>query len=440
MFVGFTLIASVGLVDAYFVGKLGTDAQAAFGFAFPASMLVMALLMGFAAGVTSTVSRALGRGDRARAKAFVITGIAATALVTLGLGALVLLLQGPMWRMLGVSDSVLPLVESYLLPLIASVVFVSVPVAGTAALRSLGETRSSAGIMMAAAVLNAGLDPLLIFGWGPVPALGLAGAAVATMIANAIGVVVTLWMVSQRVREVLPGVRATPLLRGAVPDVLRVSFPAMLGNGVGRLSLFVVTPLVAQYGSAAVAGYAVVTRIEMMAFMMPLSIASALEPFVGQNWGAQKWGRAREATRLARRFAAAAIVLLWVVFLFTRENIALAFASSAEAQATIQLALLILPLGIVGGAMTRVSMAAFNAIGRSIRTTYLAGLFGILFIPIFCYSGSHLFGLPGLFGGVVVSAWLSQAVATWWLHRDGLGRHSPAPDASESPDTPVVAN
>lgn len=86
MFVGFTLIASVGLVDAYFVGKLGTDAQAAFGFAFPAAMLMMALLMGFAAGVTSTVSRALGRQDRARAKAFVITGMAATTLVNLFIG------------------------------------------------------------------------------------------------------------------------------------------------------------------------------------------------------------------------------------------------------------------------------------------------------------------------------------------------------------------
>ena len=293
MFVGYSLIASVGIVDAYFIAQLGTDALAGFAFAFPVAMVSQALFLGLGGGITSGVSRALGARHGARAQRLVLAGmvtiIASGALLLAALTPLQLALLSAM----GAKGDVLAFATAYFAPLLVATAVVTVAIAGSSALRGMGETVSSAGIMLTAAAVNAILDPLLIFGLGPMPALGIAGAAWATLVGNAVAGIVTAILVLRRLRRLRRLEPKSPLLDrpswgSCFAEVLRVGVPAMFGNAFGRASIFVVTMMVASFGSAAVAGYGVVTRIEFQVLMMPLAIGGGPEPLVGRNWGRGK--------------------------------------------------------------------------------------------------------------------------------------------------------
>lgn len=412
MFLGMVMIALVGVVDAYFIGMLGTEALAAFGLCYPAAMVMQALMFGLANGITASMSRArgqrnnlpLGAQERLRVKVSVCMALTlATALALLGAAL------GPVVFHLATSAEIATLALAYYYPYLLSLVLLSIPMSITACMRGFGETRSSATVMVLASLFNAGLDPLFMFGWGPVPAFGMAGASISTVVAYVISASYASWLIHRTLRHVPRGDASGLEPRVVVREVSGIGGPAMLAQALGPVASAMIAALVAGFGTAALAGLGIMQRIDMLVVMMPVATGAGLMPLVGQLAGGGDRRRAAEALRLGRRAMLSWGLVIGLLLNLAATPLAALFTGEADVAGVVRLGLLFAPIGYMGGGLNITTMSCFNAVGHPMLATKLSAIFSLMLLPILAFAGGKLFGLAGLFGGVVAAS----AVAAW---------------------------
>ena len=179
----------------------------------------------------------------------------------------------------------------------------SIAMAGHGLLISVGDNRMASTLMMTGMIINALLDPLFIFGWGFFPALGIRGAALATIFAQATGGSISMYILWRK--HHLIRFRKIPLaeLRNYWIVTLRYAIPASLGMLMMPVGMTVITRLTATFGTAAMAGCTAAGRLETIAFVIPMSLGMTLTPFIAQNYGARRYDRIREGLIFAFKFA-----------------------------------------------------------------------------------------------------------------------------------------
>jgi len=288
---------SVGLVETYFVGKLGTDALAGVALVFPLVMLMQMMSAGaMGGGISSAIARALGAGHRADANALAlhasvipfVFGIAFTAALLAG---------GPaLYAAMGGSGASLAAALTYSNVVFAGAILVWLFNSLGNVIRGSGNMTVPAAVTCAGVVVLIPLSPCLIFGLGPLPRLGVAGGAVAVLIYYAIGnLVLAAYLRSSRsvVRLAVKGVRLRwPLFR----DILRVGLVAALITVATNLTIAIAMALVGAFGAAAIAGYGVGSRLEYLLIPLVFGLGGPLVAMVGTNIGA---GRRERALRVA---------------------------------------------------------------------------------------------------------------------------------------------
>ena len=186
MMVGMVALLSYNIADTWFIGRLGTMELAAVSFTFPVAFIVNALAMGLGVGTSSVASRLFGANELGQIQRITTHAALLAALVGLSVLALGLATIEPVFRLLGADDTTLPLIERYMSIYYFGGVFLVVPMIGNSVLRASGDAKTPSLLMTSGAILNVILDPILIFGWGPVPRMELEGAAYATVFANAL--------------------------------------------------------------------------------------------------------------------------------------------------------------------------------------------------------------------------------------------------------------
>ncbi len=291
--------------DGYIVGRLGADALAGVAIVLPLAMLMLHMSAGsLGGGTTAAVARALGAGDvrlgTQLARHAVLLAIAASLLFAL-------MFAGPfVYVALGARGAVLEQAAAYALVLFgggAAIWMVNV-LAGVA--RGTGQMGAAAAALAGTTVMHLLLCPLLVFGGGPVPALGVAGAAASTIVTNglsALGLLAWLSRPGAPLRIVGPGWRMEPeALRG----VLRIALPSSLGPLLSNGSIAAATGYVASFGSLAVAGYGIAARLEYILVPIAFGVGGALTAMVAANLGA------RQAAR-AKRVAWTGAAIVWLV-------------------------------------------------------------------------------------------------------------------------------
>ena len=414
MAVGVVFMIAVNLIDTYWAGQLGTAELAAMSFAFPVIGVVVNVSVGLMIGTSVAVARVVGAGDlddaRRLAAHAIALGIGIVLLVT-GLG---MATQNLLFRLLGAPDELLPVIGRYMRIWYLGAVFLVVPMMLNGVLRAHGDARTPRNMMILGAVFNGILDPLFIFGAGPVPALGLEGAAYATAASRALTFVYAARMAARGglVDAHLPSL---PVLLDSWRRVLQVGVPAMITNVLGPIATALLTAIVATFGADAVAAYGIGARIEALVLIAPLALSSGLSPFVGQNWGAHLEDRVREGFRISVRFCmawgAAAFVLLlpaapWVARLFTNDP---------AVQQDIVTYLRIVPAGYGAyGTMMMVS-SSFNAMDHATRSTVLSVLRSIVFAVPIAWVGAMTLGLHGVFFGLAAGSVLAAALGVRWM-------------------------
>jgi len=393
-------MVAFNLVDTFFVSRLGTRELAAMGFTFPVVMFIMSVALGFGVATSSLVSRAIGRKDYHQVKRLTTDSLIISVFIVLILAAFGWFSMDWMFRLLGADGETLPLVKQYMRPWYMGVVFVVIPMVGNSAIRACGDTLFPSLVMIGSMIINFILDPLLIFGLWGFPRLELKGAAIATVIARAVALVFSLLIL--HFKEKLIDF-ALPPLREFMDSVKQFSYigiPAAVSRLLMPVTMAVIMRLVAGFGAAAVAAFGVSVKIEMIVFTLIMALATALIPFVGQNWGAKNFSRVKEAMKKSNIFS-----LWWgsgsfVVLLLLAVPLGRLFGKDIEVANYITQYLWIAPIsyGLRGCAFLVTS--AFNAMNKPMLAIALnlARMF-ILYIPL-AVIGSRIAGLVGLFAGL----------------------------------------
>lgn len=412
MCLGMFMMFTFSLVDTFFVSLLGTAELTAISFTFPVTFTIMSLAIGLGIGASAVVAKYLGRDDLERAKesSTVINYVA--LLFAAALIALCWFFMGPLFRAMGADDALLTLIGDYMAVWFPGSVLLVGLMTANSILRAHGDSKTPSMIMAGSGLINAVLDPLLIFGYGPVPAMGIQGAAFATLAAWVVGYGYLFYHLALRHQFISLQMPSRKILFSSAREMLRIGLPAAGANMMTPLAMGTMTAIAAGFGTSVVAAFGVGARLEPMATLVVLAMSSTLPPLISQNYGASRLDRISEAYAMSLRF-----VLLWqgaVYALLTliAPWIAGLFSTDAEVLATIRLFLWILPAGYGLQGVIILSNSSLNAMHRPLSALMLSivRFFG-LYVP-FAWIGSRLMGVEGFFIGAVCANAV-MAVISW---------------------------
>jgi putative MATE family efflux protein len=297
--------ASVGLIETYFVGKLGTDALAGISLVFPVLMLMQMMSAGaMGGGIAASIARALGGGRRADADALVMHALLIA--VIFGIVFMVAVLGGgrAIYGAMGGTGASLEAALAYSNWVFAGAISVWLFNSLSAVIRGTGNMAVPAIVSTVGAAVLIPLSPALIFGWGPFPPLGIVGGAVAVLVyysAGSLYLAAYLWSGKSVVRPHLQGVRFRAQLFG---DILRVGAVAALVTATTNLTIAICTGLVGSFGSAAIAGYGTGSRLEYLLVPIVFGLGAPLVAMLGTSIGAGKRERALRTAWIGAALAA----------------------------------------------------------------------------------------------------------------------------------------
>lgn len=417
MVFGILGIVAFNLADTFFVGQLGTQQLAALSFTFPVVLVISSLAMGLGIGTSSVVSRAIGEGDFHKVKRLTTDSLVLSVLIVVVFVLAGLLTLEPVFRMLGATSELLPLIKQYMRIWYMGMVFVVVPMVGNNAIRATGDTKTPSAVMLVAVAVNLVLDPLLIFGIGPFPRLELVGAAITTVFARASVFVVAVYILAKREKMITVRFRPIKAVMNSWREILYIGLPAAGTRIIVPFAIGIITRIVAGYGPAAVAAFGVASRIEFFALAVLMALASVLGPFIGQNWGAGKPDRIKLGIRISSRFA-----VVWGLFMFAllaaaARPVASVFNDNPDVISGIVLYLRIVPLAFGLEGVLILSAAALNVLNKPLHAAGLIFAQMLLFYIPLAYMGSYLLGLTGVFGALALVYALGGITAYLLLRR-----------------------
>lgn len=290
----FLAFFGVIIFDGYFLGRIGTDALAGASLAFPFVMLVLQTTnSGMGAGVSSAVARALGAGKRDRADELVFHAL----ILALALGVLfstLMLLTIPfIFGWMGGRGEMLSDALAYANVALGGAVCITVLNLLGNAVRGTGNMGLHAGVLVGCVVAHIALSPVLIFGWGPFPALGPAGAGWGLVIPFAFGSLIMIGYLRSSRSIVRLNFHAVVPRWELFADILKVGVPGLVNTAITNLSVVILTGIAGQFGPQAAIGYAMGARLEYIMQPVAFGFGTAIVAMVGTNWGARQYHRAR---------------------------------------------------------------------------------------------------------------------------------------------------
>ena len=405
------------LVDSIFVARLGTAPLAAQSFTFPLAFLVIGVQVGIGIAIAALISRAIGAGQQDQANrlgALVLTGGG------LLLGVLLLLLwllQAPAFSLIGASDAIRELIRPYWAIQVLAMWVGGVLYFGYSLFRAHGNTRFPGLMMVLTSLLNLILDPLLIFGVGDWGGFGLPGAALASLLAFAIGMAILVLALRGKGWVQRHGMLVQ--MRVSAWPFAQIAGPAMISQLMPPLAAMLATALVARAGDQAVAAWGMASRLESFSIVLVLGMTMALPPWLGRCYGGNDWDTVRRLMRVAAAMVIGWQVLLGLVMALLAAPLAGLLVDTAPVQAYLTVLIRWLPpsYGLLGVCMLVVS--ASNALGWPMRAMLISFLrLFLCYLPLL-WLGYQLGGFGGLALGAAFGNLLAGVMA-WMFYQQAL--------------------
>ncbi|PAJ74160.1 MATE family efflux transporter [Pseudoalteromonas sp. NBT06-2] len=414
MIFGMVTLMLFNLVDTFFVSLLGIEPLAAISFTFPVTFTVISLAIGLSIGTSAIIAKALGSGNLEEARFDGAVALIISALFVSVFAFIGYLFVDPIFTLLGATDGLIPLIQDYMYVWFFGSIFLITPMIGNAVLRASGDTKTPSMIMGGAGIINAILDPIFIFGFGPVPAMGIQGAAIASVIAWTTGVFIILYLLIIKKKLIsLDAKKQTFLL--ATKKMLKIGLPAAGANMLTPIAMAVMTALVAHHGTEAVAAFGVGSRIESISSIVVLALSMTLPPFISQNFGAGKFDRVAIAYKTTLKFIIIWQFAIYVLLIAFSAVIANIFASSEGVISVIILFIWVLPLGYGLQGVIILSNSSFNAMHKPMNALMMSVIRLFVFYIPFAYIGSLYWGIHGLFVGALIGNVFTAFISYRWF-------------------------
>lgn len=411
MMLGVVSMVAFNLIDTFYVGQLGKRELAALSFTFPVIMVIFSFIQGLGIGATALIAKSIGKRDRIKAARETTDSIVLTLLITGFFVVIGLLTLKPTFQLLGADEDTALLVEEYMRIWYFALFFVSVPYVGNSAIRATGDARTPAYIMLFAVIINAILDPILIFGYLGAPAMGLKGAAIATAISRGFTMVLAFYILIRREKLLTFVLPSREVLAGCWKSILDIAVPSGLARLVVPIATGVITGLLASYGDFAVAAFGVGSRIEFLASSILFALSASIGPFVGQNYGGGHLDRVKEAVSVSIRFAFFWGLIAWGLLAVFSRPIAAIFNDNSEVIDTVQWYLWIVPAGYGFQGILSIVNSNLNTIGKPLQASLIIIVQMLVFGLPAIYLGKAWGGIQGIFIALTVTYLLGALIS-----------------------------
>jgi putative MATE family efflux protein len=409
-----------GIVDGFFVAKLGQDAVATVGFTESLLALVFGTAIGLSLSTTAMVARRTGEKDPEGAAIAAVQAIALGFGVSLIVAAIGLYFAGDLLTLMGASSTIVATGSRYTSLMIGSSGVIFMLFLNNAIFRGAGDPALAMRALWLANAINIVLDPCLINGWGPFPRLGVMGAAVATTTGRGIGVLFQFWMLGTGKSRVVIGRREARINLPVLWRLLKVSVNGIIQFLIATASWLGLVRIISTFGSAAVAGYTIAIRLFVFVILPSWGLANAAAALVGQNLGAGKPERSEAAVYRSGIYNMVYLGTISIVFFTCADSLAGFFTREPEFHRVAVQCLHILAIGNMSYAWGMVMVQAFNGAGDT-RTPTLVNLacYWVFQIP-FAYLLAIVLGRgpTGVFIAIP-SAETMLALASFILFRRG---------------------
>jgi len=418
------------LADLYFVGRVGKEAVAGVGLAGNLMFIVLALTQSMSVGATSLISQSLGRKDRAQAQLVFNQAMAMSNLTGVVFGVLFFALRGVYAQRLA-ADAVTAQLGIQYLTWFVPALFLQFPlVIMGAALRAMGDMKLPTMIQVATVLLNIAMAPVLMFGWGTGRPLGVAGAAIASLVAIGLGCVAFILYFRRPASPIqfdLAEWTPRPRLWGAM---LRIGLPA--GGEFALMSVYMVLvyDIIRPFGAAAQAGFGIGIRVVQALFLPTVAIAFAAAPVAGQNYGAGLGARVRQTFYSAAAMSAAIMFALTLLCGIAPAGMIRFFNADPGVVAVGSEYLRIICWNFLASGIVFVSSSVFQGMGNTLPPLAASALRMLFFaIPAYAVSRHPGFQLRQVWYISVASVTVQLVVNLWLLHRE-FARKLPAVPAA----------
>jgi putative MATE family efflux protein len=406
------------ITDTFWVGRLSAEAVAAVSLCFPISFLLIAIGGGLPIAGSVLIAQYKGRGDERAMNHIAAQTLIMVFAVSIVLSTVGFLYSEPIMRFMGAEPNVLPDAVRFLQYTFVGFVFVFAFFVYQSLMRGLGVVQTPMYIVGVTVLLNFVLDPLFIFGYGPVPALGVAGAAMATLATQALATVIGFWLLfrgSHGLRLRLADFRPD---FGVIAQTFRLGLPASVEQCTRALSLTVMTLLVSSFGTIVVAAFGVGLRILTFIIIPAMGLAMATTTLVGQNMGAGKIKRAEQTTLIASLISFFVPTIAGAILFLLANPISAIFvpqSGAAIAESATFIRITAFTFGLIG--LQHVITGALRGAGDTMAamTLSLISTWVILFPVAYVLSRHTSLGARGIWWSYPIANVLSATISVGWF-------------------------
>ena len=338
LFIRIAIPSSVGtifqtlynIVDTYFAGKISAEALSAIAQTFPVFFIIIAMGVGISIGITALIANALGEKKDKEASYLLAQGVILSIAVAIIITIIGILIAPHIISTISKSTTSLDLSIDYLNIIFLGSVFIFIQMSVNSSLNAIGDTKSYRNVLIFSFFLNIVLNPLLIFGYGIIPALGIKGIALSTIISQFVGLIYILYKVSQTylINYLYPKCFIPKI--NIIIDLLKQGLPASFGMMMISVGVYVILYFISQFGDMALAGYGTAIRYEQIFLLPVLGLNTAVLSMVGQNFGAKKINRINEIYDKALLYGCGLMFICAFLIYFTAEYAVGLFTDNAE--------------------------------------------------------------------------------------------------------------
>lgn len=402
------------MTDMLWLGNYGSKAVAAVGTAGFFSWFGNSLVLISKTGAEVGVAQALGKNENSEAKQFINNSIRLNLIIAILYGLALILLRKPLIEFFKLGDNdVIHMANIFLIISALGMVFTFINPILTGIFNASGESKIPFLINTVGLVYNMVLDPILIFGVGPLPEMGVTGAAISTVTAQMVVTLLFLYALKNRKDAFLKIKVFEKIDIKSIKKILRLGLPVAMQNGLFSIFAMFIARIIAVYGSTAIAVQKVGAQIEAISWMTAGGLSTALSAFVGQNFGAKKWDRIFKGYFATMLLASAIGFFATILLVFGGKVIFGVFIPEAEAISLGKMYLRILGYSQLFMCIEITTSGAFNGLGRTIYPSITSIVLTGARIPLaIILSAPDMLGLNGVWWSISISSILKGIILT----------------------------
>jgi len=406
------------LIDTFWVGRLGAEAVAAVSLSFPINFLMMSMGGGLFIAGSILVAQNKGRGDLEQVDYISAQTMMMLILVSVIISPLGYFFAEPIMKLIGAQGNVLPNAVSFLQITFLGSIFLFGYFAFQALMRGVGDVKTPIRIVFATVVMNFVLDPPLIMGWGPIPAMGVSGAAIATVICQGVAMVWGLALLFSGKYGIHLKAKNFRLDMPLLKKMFILGLPSSIEQSARAMGLTLMSFLVASFGTITIAAYGLGTRVFSFIIIPAIGFAMATSTLVGHNIGAGKVDRAEKVGKTAALIAFVFLTAMGVlVFLFARSIVTVFIPNDLEVinHSVVFIRIFALSFGVIG--LQQTLNGVFMGSGNTLISMSIAliSLWVFQFPIAYILSKHTSLGEVGIWMAFPISAVMSTTIAIFWF-------------------------